>query len=199
QGDAVVYIPEGALVPEWLLRRLDMWNEVENKGFLAGSHGNRVKSIKLRGIHSQGILYPVSGGFHEPLSDEYGQTQYMCIDVDNDAKDINGNFIFPDGVETMEVEFDKDYAQTLEIVKYIPPVPIHMAGEVMALFGVPAKYDFENLKSVPDMFDDFDMVVATEKLHGTFVQFGCVHGLHHEELFGKNKNIYVCSKGLGSQ
>src|ERR1017187_8494093 len=120
QGDAVVYIPEGALVPEWLLRRLDMWNEVENKGFLAGSHGNRVKSIKLRGIHSQGILYPVSGGFHEPLSDEYGQTQYMCIDVDNDAKDINGNFIFPDGVETMEVEFDKDYAQTLEIVKYIP-------------------------------------------------------------------------------
>jgi RNA ligase (TIGR02306 family) len=150
-------------------------------------------------MFSAGILYPVSGGFHEPLSGEYSQTPCMCIDVDNDVRDMHGNFVFDNGVETMEVEFDTDYAQTLEIVKYESPVPIHMAGEVMALFGVPAKYDFENLKSVPDMFDDFDMVVATEKLHGTFVQFGCVHGLHHEELFGKNKNIYVCSKGLGSQ
>src|ERR1035437_8216860 len=199
QGDAVLYIPEGAVMPEWLLRRLDMWDHDKNKGVLAGSAGNRVKMIKLRGMFSAGILYPVSGGFHEPLSGEYSQTPCMCIDVDNDVRDMHGNFVFDNGVETMEVEFDTDYAQTLEIVKYESPVPIHMADEVMALFGVPAKYDFENLKSVPDMFDDFDMVVATEKLHGTFVQFGCVHGLHHEELFGKNKNIYVCSKGLGSQ
>lgn len=170
QGDAVVYIPEGALLPEWLLRRLDMWNEEENKGYLAGSQGNRVKAIKLRGIVSQGVLYPVYGRFEPPCADEYGQTPHLYVDVENDAKDMYGNFVFENGIESLGVEFDRDYAELFGILKYEPPIPVHMAGEVMALFGVPTKYDFENLKSVPDIFDDTDFVIATEKLHG------CVHG-----------------------
>ena len=58
QGDLVVYIPEGAVLPESLLREMNMWDEKRNKGELAGAWGNRVKAIKLRGIVSQGLLYP---------------------------------------------------------------------------------------------------------------------------------------------
>lgn len=36
-------------------------------------------------------------------------------------------------------------------------------------------------------------------VHNTFCQIGMVPSLHHDELFGENKNIYVCSKGLGGQ
>ncbi len=59
QGDYVAYIPEAAILPEWLLKRLDFWNEETGKGTLNGPDGNRVKTIKLRGIVSTGILYPV--------------------------------------------------------------------------------------------------------------------------------------------
>lgn len=58
QGDLVVYVPEGAVVPEYILRQ-GFWNEKDNKGMLAGSKGDRVKAKKLRDIFSQGILLPV--------------------------------------------------------------------------------------------------------------------------------------------
>jgi RNA ligase (TIGR02306 family) len=59
KGDLVAYIPENSVLPEWLLKRLDMWNEEKDIGYLSGSKGNRVKAIKLRGTFSEGILFPV--------------------------------------------------------------------------------------------------------------------------------------------
>lgn len=51
-GDTAVYIPEQSVVPENIISDLGL------QGKLAGSKCNRVKSIKLRGVLSQGILYP---------------------------------------------------------------------------------------------------------------------------------------------
>ncbi len=55
-GDLAVYIPEGALLPENLLKGMGFWDEGKAQGTLAGSKGNRVKAVKLRGVVSQGIL-----------------------------------------------------------------------------------------------------------------------------------------------
>jgi RNA ligase (TIGR02306 family) len=52
-GDAVVYIPEDAIVPEPVLAALDL------TGKLAGKEHNRVKAIRLRGELSQGLLMPM--------------------------------------------------------------------------------------------------------------------------------------------
>src|SRR5574343_263710 len=49
-GDIAVYIPEGAILPQWLLEHMNL------VGKLAGSGKNRVKAIKLRSTLSQGIL-----------------------------------------------------------------------------------------------------------------------------------------------
>lgn len=51
-GDLVAYIQEGSLVPEPILKELNL------VGKLAGSDRNRVKAVKLRGVLSQGICYP---------------------------------------------------------------------------------------------------------------------------------------------
>jgi len=56
-GDRALFIPEGSILPENLLRELDMWDEGQNKGKLAGPEGNRVKPLKLRGVMSEGVLY----------------------------------------------------------------------------------------------------------------------------------------------
>lgn len=51
-GELVAYIPEASIIPLWLQKELG----VENK--LAGPKKNRVKAIRLRGILSQGLVYP---------------------------------------------------------------------------------------------------------------------------------------------
>ena len=54
-GDVIIHIPEASLVPD------DVLEELKLVGMLSGSKGNRVKAKRLRGILSQGLVYPVSG------------------------------------------------------------------------------------------------------------------------------------------
>lgn len=66
-GDLVVHIPDGALLPDELLRRLDVWDEAKGKGALKGPAGNRVKASNFRRFRSEGMLLPageVPGGPH---------------------------------------------------------------------------------------------------------------------------------------
>lgn len=60
----------------------------------------------------------------------------------------------------------------LGIVKYEPPIPTCMAGEVDNRMGYTMKYDVENLKWYPDVIAEGEQVVFTEKLHGTWACFG---------------------------
>ncbi|MCY3859946.1 MAG: RNA ligase (ATP) [Gammaproteobacteria bacterium] len=53
-GDRVVTFPEHAVLPDELLRTLGLWKD--GKGVLAGSKGNRVKPIRLRGEISEVLL-----------------------------------------------------------------------------------------------------------------------------------------------
>jgi RNA ligase (TIGR02306 family) len=146
-GDVVVYIPSAAVLPEWLLRKMDFWNAETNKGMLAGSNGDRVKPLRLRGIFSEGVLYPAQDGWEPPKP----------VMVLRET-----------GMRWFEV--GEDASEHLGITKWSPPIPVNMAGEVANLSGHTVKYDFERIESVPDMFAPGEQVVATEKLHG------CLHG-----------------------
>lgn len=73
-GDLVAYIPEAAVIPEGLLAEMGL------TGKLAGSQGNRVKAVRLRGCLSQGICYPAAGrGWTEgqDVAGELGITKYV--------------------------------------------------------------------------------------------------------------------------
>lgn len=186
-GDLVVYVPSASVLPEWLLRRMDFWNEELGKGTLAGSNGDRVKPMRLRGVFSDGVLVPVKQAVHVvgrqinrpnvvegPTSPKGDATQFI-VAVGDDASSFLG------------------------IIKYEPPIPVHLAGEVTNLFDHTIKYDFERLESVPDMFTPGTPVIASEKLHGTFCAIVYVPGLNHPEMFGEQGDILVHSKGLGGQ
>ena len=51
-GDLAIYIPENAIVPEWLLEEIGL------KGKLSGKARNRVKASKFKGVLSQGLVVP---------------------------------------------------------------------------------------------------------------------------------------------
>lgn len=179
-GDLVVYVPEGAVVPEYILRQ-GFWDEKNQKGILAGSKGDRVKAKRLRGIFSQGIL----------------------LAVDMDEKSLVGGpergwIANKDGIGVF-VREGFDVAEELGITKYEPPIPVAMAGEVASIHGNTSNYDFESIQSLTDLFTPGEIVVATEKLHGTNCQIGYVPGLNHAELFGEAGEIYVGSKGLSAK
>ena len=58
-GELVAYIPEQSVLPGPLLDELGL------RGKLAGKDGDRVKAIKLRGVLSQGLVYPARPGWTE--------------------------------------------------------------------------------------------------------------------------------------
>ena len=175
QGDLVVYVPEGAVVPEYLLKP-GFWNEDKNQGILDGPKGDRIKARKLRGIFSQGILFEVAH------SCDFTDYYHVVNEAD----------------EGLEVHAGDDVAEFLGITKYEPPIPTALAGEVCNIHGKTAKYDFESIQNVPDLFTVGEAVVVTEKIHGTFATFAYIPELNHPELFFGG-NIYCGSKGLSGQ
>lgn len=171
-GQLAIYVPEQAVMPEWLLREMGLWDEVKNKGMLAGSLGNRVKAIKLRGVVSQGLIYPLdAGGF---------------------------GWVNEDATPRVFTE-SENVAEMLGITKYEPAIPSHMAGRIIgADFDATHKYDFDNLKKTPDLFEDGEEVVITEKIHGTLLQVGVVPASQVNEKYYGGRAV-ISSKGMGAK
>jgi RNA ligase (TIGR02306 family) len=185
-GDLVVYIPSSAVLPEWLLKEMGFWNAELGKGTLAGTDGNRVKPLKLRGVFSEGVLYPVE--WDDELAMEGGGSVVAAPDPHNS-----------DMHNLTQVELGEDVSELLGITKWEPAIPAHMAGEVANMIEYMVKYDFERHERVPLMFEPGEPVTATEKLHGTNMAITWVPELAHAEMFGADQNILVSSKGLGAQ
>lgn len=164
-GDLGVYIPEGSLVPKWIIASLGL------TGKLAGPDSNRVKAMKLRGILSQGLIFPVKVIY--PGDNPNPHTVVYTV---------TGEWFY--------VEEGDDIAERLGITKYEPPIPVHMAGEVFNAHGYTLSYDIENIKKYPDVIKDGEMVLITEKLHGTWTCFGFHPDIPHP---------IVTSKGFSGQ
>ena len=111
--------------------------------------GQRVRTVKLRGVYSECLIIP-----------------FMYCK--NAAKLTNTKW--NEGEDMME---------TLNIFKYEPPaVQIQLAsGRKIRYsqnpnFGI--YYKFPNLKNVKGMFNEFDEVEVTRKIHGTNARYGIV-------------------------
>lgn len=149
-GDLVAYIGESAVVPEWVLKKYGFWNEEKNKGLLAGSKGDRVKMVKLRGENSLGICIPV-------------------------IKGPNGNIVgISDGI--VVVDEGQDVSEWLGVTKYEPPIPSQLSGEVFyAGTTVGVNYDIEDFKKFPTVLQEGEEVQMTVKIHGTNIQIVWLH------------------------
>lgn len=176
-GDLGVYIPEQAVLPERVIARLGL------EGRLAGKQKNRVKAIKLRGILSQGLIFPVetnydvieTGILGEPSKVKPGPSH--CIRIE----ELGAGHV---------VELGYDCAPWMGITKYEPKIPTHMNGQVFNASGYTLKFDIENIKKYPDIIEEGEMVAITEKLHGTWACFG-----YHPDI----EHPIVTSKGLSAQ
>lgn len=60
QGETLIYIAEGSLVPDDVLQDRGYWGD--GKGLLEGKKGNRVKMRRFAGFESRGLLFKVRPG-----------------------------------------------------------------------------------------------------------------------------------------
>lgn len=158
-GDLAVYLPEQALLPESLILELGLYERDEDG---------------------------------QPLYDEKGLRGKLAGPERNRIKPMRLRGIFSQGIlyrPDFDLEEGQDYAQVLGVTKWVPPVPIHMAGELKPFPGLSSYTDIENIKRYPDFLQAGEEVVAVEKCHGT----ATVH------VFVKGQGFAVSSKGFAGQ
>ncbi|MEV0249696.1 RNA ligase (ATP) [Nocardia sp. NPDC050712] len=151
-GDYALYIPEQAVLPEALIAEIGL------TGKLAGSQRNRVKTVRLRGEVSQGIVC-------RPAA--LAETDLVRAEAER-----------------------TDFGEQLGIVKWAPPIPVAMSGQVEPAPDLIRWIDVENIKRYPEIFEAGEPVVATEKIHGT----ACLLTYLRE-----GDRVLVSSKGVGGQ
>ena len=94
-GDSVLVIPVDYVIPEWLLKHNDLWNEEKGKGYLKGSKGNRSCVRNIAGVASEVMLVQVTDAAFAEYDDGEGgvdQVQYCTIEnVNGTGENMNLN------------------------------------------------------------------------------------------------------------
>lgn len=136
EGDLVLCLTTDAVIPENLATKWGVINYLRN--------GNRVRTIKLRGVVSECILIPLFD--FSTKGDKY-EGRDLMVDL--------GIFKYEPPVKTVQGPGGRKY-------KYKDNSNFHIY------------YKFPNQKNTPNMFDEDDVVIISRKIHGTNTRYGIV-------------------------
>jgi len=140
EGDKVVVATTDAVIPQELSDLMEVTNYLRK--------GQRVRTVKLRGVYSECLLIPFK--YLAPKSLENN------VKDGDDMMTILGITKFEPPVKTVQLSVGG------RKIKYHQNPNFHVY------------YKFPNQKNVPDMFNEEDEVVITRKLHGTNARYGIV-------------------------
>ncbi len=175
-GDMVIYCEIDSFLPvrpEFEFLRKSSYKKMGDQ------EGFRLKTIKLRGQVSQGLILPLFvlegdgemkiGISHQPWGEQLQLGPY------DDA------LVIEEGVDVTEM---------LGIVKYEPPIPAELAGKVKGLFpSFLRKTDEERVQNLSSEYEEYKSLgrsfYVTEKLDGSSATF-----YYKDGVFG------VCSRNL---
>lgn len=173
-GDLVIYCEIDSFLPvrpEFEFLRKSSYKKMGDQ------EGFRLKTSKLRGQISNGLILPLSvlegddemkiGISKQPWGDQLQLGPY-----DN----------------ALVIEVGTDVTEHLGIVKYEPPIPAELAGKVKGLFpSFLRKTDEERIQNLSDQYDELKThtYYVTEKLDGSSATF-----YYNDGVFG------VCSRNL---
>lgn len=156
-ADACLYFPIDSLVPEDVAVLLGV------EGKLAGKKKNRIKTIRLRGIISQGIIAELST-LHAKYGDKKAHRLYNILHVlymkdlrDRKTKDY------------IQERVAKLLAGALGITKYEPPPTFSKNARMISLPCGMSPYDIEGAERYQNVVDEMmdKVCVVTEKMEGS--------------------------------
>ena len=146
---------------------------------MGGEEGFRLKTIKLRGQVSQGLILPLS----VLKSTDIVKVTTVKTEWGNQYE------LFAEDGEPM-VEVGDDVTEVLGIVKYEPPIPAELSGKVKGVFpSFLRKTDEERVQNLTKEYENYKLLgrkfYVTEKLDGSSATF-----YYKDGVFG------VCSRNL---
>ena len=136
EGDFVIVATTDAIIPQKLSDDMGVTNYLRK--------GQRVRTVKLRGVYSECLLIPVK---YVPFMENYYDGK--------DMMELLGITKYEPPVKMIPLSNGKK-------VRYHQNPNFHIY------------YKFPNMKNVPDMFTEDDDVVITRKIHGTNARYGIV-------------------------
>lgn len=176
-GDLVIYCEIDSFLPirpEFeFLRKSSFKKMGDQEGF-------RLRTIKLRGQVSQGLILPLS---------VLKNTEIPMITTSQQEWGVQYEMFAEDGEPMVNV--GDDVTELLGIVKYEPPIPAELAGKVKGLFpSFIRKTDEERVQNLSKEYEEWKFqskhkFYVTEKLDGSSSTFYLKDG-----VFG------VCSRNL---
>lgn len=163
-GDPCVYFEIDSALPDGN----PLWQDLVDKSsrMFEGKKVHVLRTIKLRGQVSQGFCIPLRK-FPE-IIEKLGFREAWSHDVKSDF-DVPHELNFDDEIKraitaklretlNMEIVREHDFAELLGVVKYEPPIPAELAGQVKGLFPSKIrKTDQERCQNLAnEIFADLD-------------------------------------------
>lgn len=153
-GDLVVYVSIDSWIPHALAPFLSKGQEPRE---FNGVKGERLRTVKLRGALSQGLLLPIETGIggYPFIKNSLGEQVVVC-------------------------EGD-DVSELLGIQKYEPPIPAQLAGLIRGNFPAQGrKTDQERIQNIYQDVKDLDIQYeVSEKLDGSSMSVLWIDGEFH--------------------
>lgn len=202
-GDKCLYFPLDAVLPDPLLKALGV------EGKLAGAQKNRIKTIKLRGEISQGLVGPLSlidalpenERTPEEITKFLGVTKYepeINLPCARDARLID----LPEGVGIYDIENCERYPEATEFLMDQPVcITEKLEGSHFAVAYVDKKFwvcqrrfALEPIEGMPKHFfwEVTENLGLEEFVNSLVKDFSCEHLVLRGEIIGPNiqSNIY---------
>jgi len=148
-GDIIIYCEVDSFLP--IREEFEFLRKTSYKQMSDGTEGFRLKTIRMRGQTSQGLILPI-----ENIPEE------VLFDMVDESK------------ETDDYLIGEDVSDILGIVKYEPPIPANLSGVAKGYFpSWIRKTDQERIQNLVDEYEDLRKKtwIATEKLDGSSATF----------------------------
>lgn len=184
-GDFVVYCEIDSFLP--IKEEFEFLRKSSYKKMADGSEGFRLRTIKLRGQVSQGLIIPLEEAIH---SANYRISENMISDGTDNYYAIEPDKVVIASNEYIPLKEGEDLTEILGIIKYEPPMPAELSGTAKGLFpGFIPKTDEERIQNLTKEFEKWVDVniefYVTEKMDGSSATF-----YYKDGVFG------VCSRNL---
>jgi RNA ligase (TIGR02306 family) len=169
-GDLCVYFEIDSFLP--VLPAFEFLRKSSFRKLDDGSEGFRLRTIKLRGVVSQGLALPLTE-----------------IKPENGLGEIRQNTLYPSNNSgVIELSEGVELTDAFGVTKYEPPIPANLAG--IAIGNTPSwiMTDETRVQVLQDLLDAYNGTVCyvTEKLDGSsFTAF-----------LDEEKKLHVCSRKL---
>lgn len=210
-GDLAVFIQPDSVVPQTTPFKF-IWESYVGIDGLVPEKRRRVTVRKFRKEYSEGLLLPITDFSEDSLTDRYGNTlqagirdirtgQLVAVKEGDDVSDILGVTHYDPDAATSDTKADQGkgpkrkfrYPKTLSgwlhlIWYYVTGRGREKTRDVP--FTIPT-YDVEAYKNYKGTFTEDDIVVITEKVHGSNGRFIFLDG----EMYAGSRNQWKARGG----